>query len=425
MKRLFARNAADIVAILDQVLVSVTTFLTGLLLARYCIKEEYAFYYLAVTQLPLWDSLRLALISTPLTVFLPRTDEFRRPAYIGGTFLLEFALVLIGMTCAAFAALVLWLFLSENALALVFLASSTIIAGHLTRRYLRGMFYAQLRNYCALIMNGLICILQLGGMLLLYRSDNLTAVNAVVVIACAQLLGSLLAFCVLVFDGRISFQNVGFRELWRNNWKYGHWLVWKSIVYASTFQVFPWFLKFTHGTDRVAVLGACVAIVNIVNPIWIGFSNSLGARMAHTYARKGALQLRKEVFRGQIILMVVIGFVTLAVCIFANPLLRLFFGSKYLGNGFIVIGLSVAVFLNICTFALEQALLTIEKPKTVFYTYLGVLCLCPLAGFILVYFWGIEGAAAGYIITCSCTSFFRLFFYRREMRGLLPAPGAA
>jgi len=415
----FSRHSAHLTGIADQGVVSITTFLTGLFIARYCLKEEYGLYYLALTQLPFWDNLRLALVSTAATVFLPRKKGMERRAYLGASLALETGLVFTGIVCALILALVFRIL--DLGLAPVFEASTALIAGHLLMRYLRGVFYARLKSHIALMIGVVAGFIQLGGILLIRSVIGLNAVSAVLVVAFAQLAGSAVGLAVLVRMREISFENIRLREISRENWKFGHWLVWKSLAYAASFNVFPWFLQFARGTAAVSTLAACVVIMGILNPLWLGLSNSLGARLAHAYAGKDGRRLWKACRDGQLLLFIVILFPAAIICLFAGPLLELFYQAKYAGNEWIVVGLCVAFLLNISTYVFELALLTGEKSKVVFFIYLWVLCICAAPGFLLFWMWGI----AGYVMTCLCASIIRIYYFRRESDFWLQSTGGA
>lgn len=404
--------------ILDQGTVSATTFLTSIILARYCLKSEYGLYYLVITLLPLWDNLRLALVSTPLIVFLPREKKKEYPVFIGASMVLVMILMLAGGICTGLGAILVKYIANDHALALVLTASSALVVTHILQRYMRGLFHARLQNHYALMISATTGILQLGGIFLLYYRDELTAVNVVLLIASTGLIGSTTGL-VLLFTGKsIVFGRSGLRHLWQKNQNFGRWLMWKSIVYTAVLQSLPWFLKFTSDTDSVAALAACTVIVNGINPFWIGFTNSLGPRIAHAFVKNKIPGIRHAVRTGQMILVPMTILVTVGICIFSEPLLHLFYGEKYAGNGIILMGLSVALLLFICTFAMEQGLLTLEKTELVFYIYLWVLCLCSIPVFFMIRAWGIKGVAAGYFLICIFISSLRIIFYYKEMKNV-------
>lgn len=400
--------------ILDQGTVSVTTFLCGIILARYCVKTEYGMYYLIITLLPLWDNLRLAFVSMPLTVFLPR--EKQHSGIIGASLVLICFLMLTGLICTGLGAVLISFLLHDHALAKAMSASSLMTAAYILQRYLRSVFHARLQNHYALMISILGAVLQLGGILLLNAQSSLTAVNSVLVIAAASLTASAAGLPMLSAGKRISFSRKAFWELWRKNREFGRWLLWKSIVYLIAFQSLPWILKVMKGSGEVAVFAACMAIVNGINPFWIGFTNILGAQISHAFAEKQIRGIRETVFSAQMILLSVTGLVTASICIFSEALLRLCYGGKYAGNGPVLAVLSVALLVNIATFALEQTLVTLEKTRTVYRIYLWVLCLCTLPVFFMIREWGIKGVSAGYLLICFVTALLRIYYYYREIR---------
>ena len=416
------RNTGHIIGIMDQGVVSITTFLTGIFLARFCTQEQYGFYSLALTQLPFWDNLRLALVSTALTVYLPRKDDAERKTYLGGTFFAETIIVFAGMTCALVIAFLFSIISHDPGLVRVFKASTIILAGFISLRYLRGVFYAKLKNHIALLISAAVCIIQLGGVYFAYSNNYLTAVNAILIVGFAQIFGSMIGTAFLLADKSITFRGLHIRNLIRDHWNFGRWLVWKSIVFAGSFNAIPWFLKFTSGTSIAAVFFACVAITGIMNPFWIGFTNSLSAKIAYTFANKGIDAMHRTAVKGQIVLVLSMGAAAILIAALSTWLLGIFYGDKYMGNELVVSGLALAIILNISTIVFEHALLTIEKSKTIFRIYLDVLLICTAPAFFLVYQWGLNGAVVANILICLCSGLIRYKRYYQQLRLLKYKP---
>jgi len=419
MQLFSGKNTSVLIGILDQGVVSATTFLTNITLARCCLKSEYGLYYLVISLLPLWDNLRLAFVSTPLTVFLPCDLKNRNGSRIGASLIMITVLALGGALCTGTGAVLIRFLTDDHALSLMLSVSSFLVSANILQRYLRSLFHTRLQNHYALIISSITGLLQLGGVFLLNSWACLTVTNAVMIIAFAGLLGSSAGLTALLAGGGIRFGMSDFCEFWRKNRKFGRWLLWKSIAYTAMLQSLPWMLKYTNDTASVAVYAACMAIVNGVNPLWIGFTNSLGPRIAHAFAQNGIAGIRRTISSGQIILIPMTCLVTAGICVYAEPLLRLLYGTKYSGSGFILAELSVALLIFVCTVALEQGLLTMEKTDSVFYIHLWVLCICSLPVFFMIRAHGIQGIVAGNLMICMVTGSLRILFYYREIKKCL------
>jgi len=89
------RNLRSAVALFDQGIVSLTSFLTALLVGRTCGKVELGIFTLAWTLLSVISELSGALITTPYTVFSPRFSRGRNRRYLGSMVVHQAALSLL------------------------------------------------------------------------------------------------------------------------------------------------------------------------------------------------------------------------------------------------------------------------------------------------------------------------------------------
>ena len=416
LKKFFRLAESDhLICVTDQLVTSGTSFISSILLARYCIQEEYGLYYLVITLLPFFDNIRISLISTPATVFLPRQTPEQQNKYITASMGLEFLLSLIIILFTSLCSLFFLFILKDQQLAQLLAVSSLLFTGYLGVRQLRCLFYVLHKHRYALTVSLLIAFLQTGLILFFSLANPLHAMQIILIIGIVQCLGGIVGLKLLVRVHAPERSRANIRELLSTNWAYGHWLLWKTIAYTISFQVFPWYLKYCRDNSTVAIFAAVIAVVNIVNPFWIGFTNSLGARIAHAYSSRGRTGLRKTVQGGLKILVPAMAALTLFICVSGEMLLALFFDSRYQGNGFLISCQVLAIMIYVITFPLEQALLTIEKTRKILNIYLCVVCICSLPGFFLVQAYGILGASIGIIATCSITSGLRIFIYSQEM----------
>ena len=92
-----ARQGA--VVLLDQSFYSFANFLTGVLVARSCAREQYGFYVLAFTLLNVGAAVLSSLATAPFTVTWPSLNQVARKTYLGASILLSagIAIVLVGV----------------------------------------------------------------------------------------------------------------------------------------------------------------------------------------------------------------------------------------------------------------------------------------------------------------------------------------
>ena len=305
--------------------------------------------------------------------------------------------------------------LSEPALAATLLASSPLLAGFIFRGFFRGVFFCRGDHGLALVMDLLVAILQLGGLFLLYSGGGLSAPRAVLAVGAAQAVCLPFGLVVLGRAGGISFLKTDLRAALRENWRMGRWLIAKSAAFAASLDSLPWMLKILRNdAASVAALAAGITAVNLSNPFWIGYTNSLGAKMAHVYAQDGAAGLRRLAKRSQVFLLTVMGGLTALLCLFAKPILRLLFGAKYQDQGLVVVVIAVVMLISVGTLIFELVLITRDESRRVFLIYWKVLLFSLIPSVLLIRFWGLTGILISYALAAALLGIFRI---RAEGRG--------
>jgi O-antigen/teichoic acid export membrane protein len=403
-------------AILDQIIVSLSTFLTAVFLARFCSKAEYSLYYLAITQLPVWDNIRLGLVGAPFTVYFPRKPDADRPAYVGTSFLIVTAMVGAGALLVTAGAWTMETILSEQGLFVTLLGSTALVAGFIFRGFFRSVFYVREDNVHALWMDAVIAVFQLGGIFVLYCGKGLSAFTAVLVIGAAQAVSVPYGLAILGRSKCISFQGIDIHRALGENWIMGRWLIAKSAVFAASVDIFPWFLKFfRNDAPAIAALAVSLTAVNLTNPFWIGYTNNLSAQMANVCAREGPAGLRRLIRRSQIVLLTGMGTMTALLCLFAKPILRLLYGVKYQEYGYVVVVLAVVMLISVGTVSYELALITMEQSRRVFFIYVKILILCLIPSALLIYHFGLQGTLMSYVLSGIMIGAFRI---QAQVRGM-------
>ena len=113
------------VVLVDQGFYSFANFLTGVLVARSCAREQYGFYVLALTLLNVGAVVLSSLATAPFTVAWPRLNQVARKTYMGTSILLSASITIVLVGVFAATALVLNMSGMLRCLGTVMLAMST------------------------------------------------------------------------------------------------------------------------------------------------------------------------------------------------------------------------------------------------------------------------------------------------------------
>lgn len=236
-----------VVAVADQALVSGTNFVTAILLARLCTKEEFGAYVLALSVLFFLNGIQTALITGPMMVLgaAKEHDEFRRYVTALGVFQLVVAAG-AGLLALAVAG-VMALTPAGPGLRGAFLGMSAAIFFVQGQDFCRRVLFTRLKPGRVLANDIVFCTIRLVGVVLLAWMDSqlpeaervwLTGRNAFFCHGVAATVGLMVGLWQL--RGWLGRTLEGAREALRENWGFGKWGLGGtfgqySLTYAANF----------------------------------------------------------------------------------------------------------------------------------------------------------------------------------------------
>src|ERR1035438_8279328 len=159
----------SIVSLGDQAVVSITNFVTSVIIARTRSKEELGLYMLGISLIFLMTDFQTSLITTPYMVYAPRLKERAHALYTGSTLIHQLAFCLIAMFCVASGAFAVTNGVGPRALGPVLWALVLVVALIMLREHARRISFARLRLKTAFVFDTCIAVGQIGGMLALAR----------------------------------------------------------------------------------------------------------------------------------------------------------------------------------------------------------------------------------------------------------------
>jgi O-antigen/teichoic acid export membrane protein len=392
----------SVAALVDQGVVSATNFLTGVIIGRACTKEELGLYMLGLTIVLFVTDLQTSLISTPYMVYSPRLKGNAYAEYTGSMLIHQLAfsaLVILPLVLGG-------LFLSNRVgprdLTPVIWTLVVVLTFIMLRDNVRRICFAGLRMNVVLLFDSAIAIVQTGILLLLAYVGLLSASAAfwIIGIACG------IATLVWLIVNRNTYSIVFARANsdFRKNWAFGRWVLASGLLWAISMNLYPWLLVLVKGAASVGVWAACLGIVALVNPVFLGVQNFLGPKIANVYAEGGLVALRSFVCKSS----AVFGLIMLSFCIalffLGDSLVALIYGNKYAGNGLVVSILALSGVAAAVAFSFSRALLVIEKADVDFWVNFVPLFILFTFGLWLVKSLGLLGAAYGLLLAQATAS---------------------
>jgi O-antigen/teichoic acid export membrane protein len=380
----------------NQGVVSATNFLTGVLIGRFCTKEEFGLYMLGYSIVFFVMDIQTSLISTPYMVYSPRLKGDSLRLYNGSSLIHQLALSAIVMLSLVSSGVVLSFGFGPSGLIPVVWALVITISFITFREFVRRFCFAGLRMGIALLFDFCVAVIQICGLFLLAKFGFLSATCAywVVGIACGVVGGGWFLLNRASFKIQIH-QSIS--DL-IHNWTFGKWVFASGILWAISMNLYPWFLTLFHGTASAGVWGVCLGVLSLLNVPLTGVQNFLGPKIANVYTVDGVEALRRFVFKACLVLGLVMGFLSFGLFFIAGPLLVLIYGDKYSGYGLVVSILAFGMVAASIAFAFSRALFAMERSDVDFKVNFIPLFILLTCGVWLVRSFGPIGAAFGLLL---------------------------
>jgi O-antigen/teichoic acid export membrane protein len=392
-----------VLTLLDQACVSLTNFSTGILIGRFCSKEEFGFYMLGYSVVLFAIAFQQMLISSPYILIHPRLEAEQATAYTCGAYMQQFALG-CSLGVALLVAAVAFYF-AHSRLALVMLSLAFCAPLLLFKEMFRRVCFANLAVRSALLVDFAVGLLQISLLFMLARSGHLSAPLGILAVGVAC---STLVVCWFVrVRSRLVFHVRDVRDVLGMNWALGRWIFGSQLLWAFSLYSYPWLISKMHGAAAAGVWAACFGINALGNPLLLGFQNYLEPKIAHAFARGGIPAMRSLAFRATISVTGSMLLFSAVIFFVGNRLAILLYGPKYAGNGLIIFILTMSFAAGAAGFAFSCGFFAAGRGSLdlrISWIYPLILFTC---GVPLVKWYGLIGGAASLLLAHTLASSLR------------------
>jgi O-antigen/teichoic acid export membrane protein len=392
----FLLPASQVLALADQVVVSATSFLVFVVIARSTDPGELGIYALAISILAFCLATQESLITRPYAIRLH--EPAGSPAHHAFSVLVLSLALCSTLALVASAAAVIFIALDAHA-ELVYLAWA--VAGAmpfvLTREFARRFSFAHLAVSQALMLDAGVAVLTLAAAGMLYWAGAVSApaIIAVIGICCA------VTTMAWLYAARQQFA-VGFSQLratLRQCWGLGKWFLWAQLGVQIQGYATPW-LALVLGSAAVAgVFAACASIVAFTNPVIFGFCNVLTPKFVRILKNNGIATLRKRVISDALVLGGTLSAFCLIIFVFGADVMRLLYRDEiYAGHSDVLGLLALAALVAALGIPASLALAAAGRARPVAAVMLFSAGVNTLLVILLLPKWGLLGAAYAVLI---------------------------
>jgi O-antigen/teichoic acid export membrane protein len=377
----------------DQAVVSGTSFLTTLLIARSSDAGQLGVYAVGISLLLSVAAFQDSLILQPYMI--QRHSQQGTPAeYLSASLTLS-VLFAVGCTLALTVTAAGFLEWSDQPdLAVVTLAVAGVTPFALTREFARRAAFARLQIGRALLVDSIVAVVQLSALAWLGSSGRMSAPTA-----CLALGGANAVAAAAWLGWTRAASAVPLRRLqtiFQHTWALGKWLLVGRITVQMQSYVTYWIAMFVAGSAVTGVYAACMSIVNFANPLIFALGNVLTAKLVLAWKDGGGPGLWRESIRNTITIGAVMAAFSLAVFVGGEEVMQfLYHGKEYEGHGQMLTVLALAVFATTAGMPASFGLATMGRPRAIVAVAITTAVLSVILIWLLMKEWGLLGAAYG------------------------------
>lgn len=380
----------------DQAVHSGTNFLTGVVIGRMLSVGDLGVFSLGMTVVVFSLIFQDTLLATPYTYHFHNKAVHHRPRLTAGALIQSVflaALFSLFFLLASGGALVA----GEAALEGVFLALAGAMPLMFLREFFRRLFFTEFRMFSAALLDGGVSVLQFALLFAMLWGGLLTPATAYMAIGIAAGIGAVVCFAFQrdLFD----FRNLDIMEDTRENLRYGRWLLAGSICHIGSLYAFPWFLYLSAGEKGTGAFAACMSIVNLLNPLIIGFTNFFRPRIIKTYADQGLAAMNRMIWHSCAFLLAPVLVLIVVLFFLGEDLVALVYGGQFTGLGTAISLVSLSLVPTFLNAPVQLGALAINRPWFNPIFHAAGFTVTVLAGYPLAVRFGVEGAAGGYVLT--------------------------
>ena len=381
--------------LIDQSLISAANFATMVILARALRPGAFGTFVLAYSAVLVAHGIQTALITQPHNVVgqqrrLGHEHAYRIYTTATAANQVAFSACLAALTLAAAFALLPF----DTAVAHVLAALSVAFFAWQIQEFGRRVLYTEQRVSASFASDLISYAGQVAVLLLLGRVDLLSPSTALYAIAATSFVGGAFAFWKVRNSlGRPLHWNAA-----RENIAFGKWLGAAFTASWLSTQLYVFLTAALLGTTAAGGLRASHVVLGPLNTFFLFLVTILPIRFAATRERQGDQALHAELRLSYLVSAPPVIVICALVALFAEPLLRLFYGETYASYANVVVLLAMYSLVLHVVYLLTAALHAKRLTRPLFSGNVVAALVGIALGWPLITLLGVAGAAVGMIL---------------------------
>jgi O-antigen/teichoic acid export membrane protein len=411
----FVTSAAAL-AVIDQGVVSGTSFLTTVVIGRFGSQEELGAYYLALSiAFFVFTSLNRTVIA-PYTIYCGRRTGRDADVYAGSILTHYLVLTALGSVGVLSAAVLTAMRTGPGTLETALWALLGALPLLLLRQFARDFDYAHLQLRRATALDVFVAVIQLGGLACLARFQMLSIETAFAVMATACAIASLGWFATKDQAFVVSWKRLS--GDWRHNWTFARWTFASHVIGSAGVYIMPWIVVFLDGEATTGILAASSSLAGLANLFVCGIDNVVTPKAARAYIDDGASGLGRVLRWAAALYIVTIGSILAIFLAVDEEIIALTYGPSYSGIGAIIAIFILSVLVRGLGMVAANGLWALEHPKANFFADVCIMVTTLGLAAVLVNSLGVLGAAIATLVGAAVGTGVKFMSLRRSLASL-------
>lgn len=377
-------------ALADQGIVSLTNFVTVILLATYCDDSVFAAIALAGQAISYLRSAQERLISAPYAAFIHR-PEIQSDSYTGSSLRHSILFVAAVSIVALSSSLVFFAATSNKTIGSGVLAQCFLLPCILLRDHLRFLSFSRFRVDFAFVVDALASIVQLAILfsLLVVGLTDAVSITIGLVVSCGLPIVSWFALKPIPY----VMSSHRYRADWIQNWEYSRWLLFGRLFGVASYLLIPWMIAFQRGDTETAVFAKAMNLIGVSTLFVSGLNNYFQPTTIHAFHHGGIAMLRTKLIQNAGLFLFVLGGLCVCYYFLGDALMRFVYRTNHVDQGNVVFILGANVLAFSLAIVASNGLAAFKSSIANFWAEFGNFVVSILAAIFILPAYGLIGAA--------------------------------
>ena len=352
-----------ILALADQAFVSLNSFVTMMVVVKFCSTGDLNVYVLAWSILCFFRVIQERMLAAPYVVFAHQPER-ENPAFLGSSlvqqvwFSIVSSLIFIGLA-------ILFNFVpGPEGLSVCFAVIAVVLPPILLRDHLRAVSCTHFRYGAAALLSGVALLLQFAIIYVCYLNSALTANAVFAAMGVASLLPALV--WLMVKTEPFQFVKEQFGRDWQTCYRYSSWLVAARFFPSIVNSLLPFLVLYMVSEDASGIWGSCMTLANVSMMFVIGCNNLFQPKAVVALQTQGKTAMQNVLGLSAVVFSVVLTAVCLVYFFAGEYLLTLAFKPELAPFGNVVTILSLHVLICSLSIVAGNGLAAMEKSRGIF-----------------------------------------------------------